>query len=97
MPVTMRTPISVSSVESMATVISEPRPIIAIPWPNDDANDGWRRLQDRTLRGWWRVAVISRRGAIRLNHLGARIRAECRTESEFGQEEVYYIKFLSKD
>ena len=93
----MTTPVSVSPVESAATVISEPRPVKAKRRRNDDANHWWRRVEDRTRRGWRRVTITWRGCAVRLNYLSARIRAQSRPKREPDYGQCYHSKFLSHE
>jgi hypothetical protein len=88
----MRTPVAASAVISMC--ITEPRPVIAIGRRNDDAN--YRRrwnVYDRARRRW-RVP-ITRRGAVRLNHLGAGVRAQSRSKPEREHRQCDHNNFVS--
>src|SRR5438874_9226056 len=89
----MRTPINVAAVESVGTVEPEPRPVIAIG-RIDDANRRRRSVVDRTR---WRVIVSRRGSAVRLNHLGARVRAQSRPKRECEHYHCYHNKFLHHD
>jgi hypothetical protein len=95
-PVTMRTPVSVAPVKSVATVIPEPRSVVAIARGNDHANYwGWN-IEDRSRRRR-RVVVIRRGSAVRLNDFGAGIRAQSRPEPECEHRGCYHNKFLPHD
>ena len=92
----MRTPISVSAVESVGTVDSKPRPVIAIGRVDDDANRRRRSVVDRARRR--RRVIVSRRGsAVRFNHLGAGVRAQSRPKRECEHHQRYHNKFLHDD
>ncbi len=98
MPVMVSTPIRVSPVESVSTVVSVAPPEVAISWANKNANR-WRREEDwsRQRARWRRIVVVGRGGAVRLDHLSARVRLDsgCKTERRYHQ--CYYNKFLSHD
>ena len=68
-------PISVAAIEPVTTIEAKSRTVITTKrWTDDDAKANWRNIYDRARR-WWRV-IISRRGcAVRLNHIGAGVRA----------------------
>ena len=92
----MMTP-SVSPVESVAPVIPEPRPVIAIGRSNDDANHWSRSVEDRARRRWRRV-IVSRRGcSVRFNHLSPRVRTHCRGKAECEDRQCCHNKFLPHD
>ena len=93
----MRTPVSVAPIESVATIDAKPRSVVAIGRGNDHANY-WRwSIEDRSRR-WRRRVIVSRRGsAVRLNHLGAGVRAQSRCKPEYEYRQCYYNKFLSHD
>ena len=63
-PVMMRTPITVSAVESVGTVEPEPRPVTAIARVDDDAN---RRR--RSVAMAWRAFCPQAKGTLRNLHL----------------------------
>src|SRR5207247_2422138 len=94
----MLTPVSVSPVESVGTVISEPRAVAIAP-TDDDANHGRRNKEDRARRRWrWRRVVVTGRGrAVRLNHFGARIRPQRRSKAERKHRQYYYDRFFPHD
>jgi hypothetical protein len=92
-PVTMRTPVSVSTVESVRTIEAKPWSIVAIARGNDYANY-WRRDVENRAR-WWRRIIVRRCGsAVRLNHFGAGIRAQSRRKPECKHRQCYHNKFL---
>ena len=68
-------PVSVAAVEPVATVVAKSRTVITTKrWTDEDPEANWRDIYDRARR-WWRV-IVSRRGcAVRLDHIGAGIRA----------------------
>jgi hypothetical protein len=93
-PVMMRTPISVSAVESVGK--PEPRPIIAIARGNDHGNYWRRGVEDRAR--WRRRVIVSRCGsAVRLNHFSAGIRAQSRRKPECEHRQCYHNRFFYHD
>src|SRR5437667_7245291 len=89
----MRTPVSVSTVESVCTIEAKPRSIVAIARGNDYANYWRRGVEDRAR--WWRRVIVRRRGsAVRLNHFSAGIRAHSRRKPECEHRQCYHNKFL---
>jgi hypothetical protein len=75
-PVTMMSaPVSVATVITVSTVVSKSRTVITTKrWTDDHAEADWRNKYDRARR-WWRVIVRRRGCAVRLNHIGAGVRA----------------------
>ena len=71
----MSAPVSVAAIEPAAAVVTKSRTVITTKrWTDEDTEPNWRNKYDRARR-WWRV-IISRRGcAVRLNHIGAGVRA----------------------
>jgi hypothetical protein len=68
-------PVSVAAVEPMGAIVAKSRTVITTKrWTDEDAEANWRNIYYRARR-WWRV-IISRRGCpVRLNHIGAGVRA----------------------
>src|SRR5437870_3370760 len=94
-PVMMRTPMSVSAVESVGTVEPEPRRVIAVGRMDDDDANRWRRSIEDWAR-WWRRVVVSRRwSVVRLNHLGAGVQARSTPKPECEHRQCSHKNFLS--
>src|SRR6266496_2378204 len=92
----MRTPVSVSTVESVRTIEAKPWSVVAIARGNDYANYRRRGVEDRAR--WWRRVIVRRCGsAVRLNHFGAGIRAQSRRKSECEHRQYYHNKFFFHD
>ena len=90
-PVMMRSPISVAPVESVGTIGAEPRSVVAIGRANNHANYWRRRIEDRSRRWWRRRVIVPWRGsAVRLNHLGASIRARSRCKAQYEHGGCYH-------
>ena len=71
----MTAPVTVAAVETVATVEAKSRTVITTKrWTDDDAEANWRNIYDRARR-WWRIIVSWRGYAVRLNHIGAGVRA----------------------
>jgi hypothetical protein len=95
-PVTMRTPVSVSTIESVRTIEAKLWSVVAIARGNDYANYWRRGVEDRAR--WWRRVIVCRRGsAVRLNHFSAGIRAQSRRKPECEHRQHYHNKFFSHD
>ena len=89
----MRTPVSVSTVESVCTIEAKPRSIVAIARGNDYANYWRRGVEDRAR--WWRRVIVRRCGrAVRLNHFSAGVRAQSGRKPECEHRQCYHNKFL---
>ncbi len=92
-PVTMRTPVSVSTIESVRTIEAKPWSVVAITTGNEYANYWRRGVEDRAR--WWRRVIVRRRwSAVRLNHFSAGIRAHSRRKHECEHRQCYHNKFL---
>ena len=92
-PVTMRTPVNVSTVESVRTIEAKPWSVVAIARGNDYANYWRRGVEDRAR--WWRRVIVRRCGsAVRLNHFSAGVRAQSRRKPECEHRQCYHNKFL---
>src|SRR4029453_9841665 len=96
MPVTgMTAPVSVGAEESVATDKPETRSPRAKARTDEEADAHWRNVYDRARRR--RVIVRARGSAVRLHHLGARIRAQSRREAECEDRQCYHNTFLPHD
>ncbi len=91
----MRTPISVSAVESVRAVNAEPRPVQAIGRVDDDADRRRRSVVNRARRR--RVIVSWRGSAVRFNHFGAGVRAQSRPKPECEHHQCHHNNFLFHD
>src|SRR5438094_10412215 len=92
----MRTPVSVSTVESVCTIEAKPRSIVAIARGNDYANYWRRGVEDRAR--WWRRVIVRRCGrAVRRNHLSPGVRAQRRLKHECEHRQCYHNRFLPRE
>src|SRR4051812_43679541 len=80
--------------KSTATEKPEPRSIEAVGRTNGNAEANWRNVYDRPRR-WRRVIVSPRRCAVRLNHIGAGIRAQSTSKRECEHCQCYQYQFFS--
>jgi hypothetical protein len=90
-------PVTVPAVESAATEKPEPRSVVAIARPDEDAEANRWNVYDRARRRWRRVIVSSRGSAVRLNHICAGVRAQNSSKAECQHGHCYDEKFLSHD
>src|ERR1700757_2014440 len=98
-------PVSVAAVESVATVESVSSSVVAITRADEDADaNGRRRNKVHRARWWWRVIVIGRGSAVRLNHICAGMRAQssskpqcehrqCNDETFFSHDRIFLLLF----
>ena len=71
----MSAPITSAAIEPVATIVTKSRTVItAKRWTDEDAETNWRNKHDRARR--WRGVIVNRRRCpVRLNHIGAGVRA----------------------
>ena len=90
----MTAPVTVSAVESAATVKTVAASIIAKAGPEEDADPNWRKEKHGAWRWWRHVIITRRRSAVRLNHICAGVRAYS-SKHECGHSQCHHETFFS--
>jgi len=93
----MSAPVTAAAIEPAATIVTKSRTVITTKRrTEEDPETNWRNIYDRAWR--WRRVIVSRRGcAVRLNHVGAGVRAYRGAKPEGEHRQCNNETFLSHD